>query len=293
MEPGGGRAGCHGMAARAIWKGTLEIGELACPVALHAAASSVERVSFHILNRRTGHRVRRVYVDAETGETVEQEDQAKQYTTAGGDEVILDPDEIADVLPDSDKRLTVETFVRCAEVDRLYLDRPYYLSPADRSAETAFAVIRDAIAQRKVAALARAVLFRRVRTVLIRSAENALWAHTLEFEHEVISTARGFKSIAQRKVDQEMLDLAEHIIKGKRGRFDPDTFVDRYDDALTALVRAKVEGKPLPPPAEVEATKPSDLLRALRDSTKTRRKAASDRAGRKAGKRPPPQREAG
>ena len=133
------------MAARAVWKGHLEIGELVCAVALHAAASTSERIAFHILNRKTGHRVEREYVDAETGKPVDREDQAKGYTTDKGKEVVLNADEVAAAVPEGDKRLRVEAFVACDEVDTLYLDRPYYLTPAEESAETAFAVIRDGL----------------------------------------------------------------------------------------------------------------------------------------------------
>src|SRR5690242_4367346 len=109
------------MAARAVWKGYLEVGELVCPVALHAAASTSERVSFHILNRATGHRVHRVYLDAETGKPVDREDQVKGYETDSGRLVVLKPEEIAAAVPEVDKRLRVEAFLPCDEVDTLYL----------------------------------------------------------------------------------------------------------------------------------------------------------------------------
>ena len=88
------------MAARAIWKGYLRFGELVCPAALHAAASTSDRVSFHVVNRETGHRVRRVYVDAETEKPVEREDQVRGYETESGKTVILEPDEITDLIPE-------------------------------------------------------------------------------------------------------------------------------------------------------------------------------------------------
>jgi DNA end-binding protein Ku len=167
------------MAARAIWKGSLVFGELVCPVALHAAASTSDRVSFHILNRRTGHTVHRVYIDADTGKPVEREDQVKGYETDSGKTVMLEPEEIASAVPDSDKVLHLEAFIPCADVNTLFFDRPYYLTPAEDAAETAFAVIRDGLAKRKVAAVVRAVLFRRVRSLLIRADDGALVAHTL------------------------------------------------------------------------------------------------------------------
>ena len=135
-------------------------------------------------------------------------------------------------MPESDKVLHLEAFVPCAEVDALFFDRPYYLTPAEEAAETAFAVIRDGLAKRKVAAVARAVLFRRVRSLMIRAVDDALVAHTLEYDHEVRDADAAFKEVAAPKVDKEMLELAEHIIATKRGKFDPSRFEDRYDDAL-------------------------------------------------------------
>ena len=75
-------------------------------------------------------------------------------------------------------------------------------------------------------------------------------AHTLEFEHEVRDADKAFRGVAAPEIDKEMIDLAEHIIKTKRGKFDPSKFEDRYDDALAELVKAKAAGKPLPAPKE-------------------------------------------
>jgi DNA end-binding protein Ku len=268
------------MTARAIWKGYLRFGELVCPVALHAAASTSDRVSFHIVNRRTGKRVHRVYVDAETEKPVEREDQVKGYETESGKTVILEPDEVAGLIPESDKVLHLEAFVPCSEVDTLFLDRPYYLTPAEESAETAFAVVGDGLAKKKVAAVVQTVLFRRVRSLMIRAVDNALLAHTLEYDHEVRDARAALADVDAPKLEEEMLDLAEHIIRGKRGKFDPSKFEDRYDQALAELVKAKIAGKPLPVPEEPEPTERGDLLEALRAS------ASSKRAGaRQSGKR--------
>ncbi len=132
---------------RASWKGFLTIAEVTLPVALYAAASSSERIVLHTVNRATGNRVQRQYVDAETGAPVEREDQVKGYEVGKDQYVMLDPEEIAAATPVSDKRLTVSAFVGCDEVDDVYLDRPYYLAPSDRSGEAAFQLIREGLAR--------------------------------------------------------------------------------------------------------------------------------------------------
>lgn len=254
------------MPPRANWKGFLKIAELTCPVALYAAASSSERISLHTLNRKTGCRVRRQFVDQETGDAVESDQQVKGYEVGQGDYVFIEPGEIAAAVPESDKTLAVQAFIPCDGVDDVYFDRPYYLAPASPVAEQAFAVIRQGMQHGKVAALARAVLFRRVRSLLIRAHGPGLIASTLHFDYEVRSAKEAFAEIPEVKIEGEMLDLAKHIIATKTGVFDPRAFHDRYEAALAELVRAKIEGKPLAPRKAPAATNVVDLMEALRRS---------------------------
>ena len=254
------------MAARANWKGVLKIGEVSCPVALYTAASTAERITFHILNRKTGNRVHREFVDAETGKRVEPKEQIKGYEVGAGDFVPFEPEEIAKAVPEADKTLDVQAFVPCDRVDDVYFDRPYYLGPSMPAGTEAFVLIRDSMAAANVVAVARTVLFRRVRSVLIRAHGQGLIANTLNFDYEVRSADEAFDELPAAKADEEMLDLALHIIKKKAGQFDPTKFDDRYDAALQELVKAKIEGRKITPPKAPEATKGSDLLEALRQS---------------------------
>lgn len=276
------------MAARAIWKGHLRVGELSCAVALYAAATTSERISFHIVNRKTGNRVRREYVDEQTGKPVERDDQVKGYETAKNSYVILEPDEIAGAVPEGDKTLAVEAFIPCDEVDTAYFDKPYFLKPDDEAAEGVFALIREGIRKKKVAALAHAVLFRRVRSVLIRPRGCGLLANTLHFDYEVLPADDAFADMPALKIKGEMLDLARHIIDTKRGEFDPAAFDDRYDAALAELVKAKAEGRKIEKPEKKAEGKVIDLMQALRDSAAAagkhaRGKPKKPRARRKAG----------
>jgi DNA end-binding protein Ku len=267
------------MAPRANWKGFLRIGEVSCPVALYTAASQSERIAFHTLNRATGNRTHRLFVDQETGETVERDDQVKGYEVDHGRYVILEPEEVAAVVPESDKTLSVQSFIACGDIDDVYFDRPYYLAPSDPVAAEAFNLIRAGMEEHKVAALARTVLFRRVRTVLIRPHDNGLIATTLNFDYEVRPSTEAFEGIPKLKLQGEMIELAKHIIETKRGKFDPGGFDDRYEAALAELVKAKLAGKPLPKPKAVKPTKVVDLMAALRMSAGG---AAEPKAKRKA-----------
>lgn len=266
------------MAARAIWKGHLSVGELSCAVALYAAATTSERVSFHIVNRKTGNRVRREYVDEQTGKSVKRDDQVKGYETAKNNYVILEPDEIAAATPEGDKTLSVESFLPCGEVDTAYFDKPYFLKPADEAAEAVFAVIREGMRKKKVAALARAVLFRRVRSILIRPRGCGFLANTLNFDYEVLPAEDAFADVPGLRIKGEMLDLAKHIIKTRQGTFDPAAFDDRYDAALAELVKAKAEGRDIEKPKRKQEGKVIDLMQALRESAAAGAKSARGRS---------------
>lgn len=282
------------MAPRANWKGYLKVGELSCHVALYTAASTAERVSFNIVNRETGHRVHRQMVDADTGKEVAGDDIVKGYEVASGEYVVLEPEEIKEAVPNSDKTLELETFIPCADVDTIFLDRPYYLAPADKAAADVYALIRKALEEKNVVALARTVLFRRLRTLLIRPSEEGMIATTLNYDYEVRSAEEVFADIPDFKIEGEMLDLARHIISTKKGKFDPTEFDDRYETALAELIRAKIEGRKLPKKPKAEPKKVSNLLDALRQSAgagsgtgRAKKKAAAAKPARKPKTRTP------
>lgn len=257
------------MAPRAIWKGVFKVAEVTCPVALYTAASTGERISFHTLNRKTGNRVHRQFIDEVTGKPVEKDDQVKGYDRGDGDYIVLEPEEIAEATPESDKVLDVATFLPCDEIDDLFFDRPYYVTPSTPIATEAFTLIRDVMASRKTAALARTVIFRRMRSILIRPHETGLIATTLNFDYEVRPVESAFDDIPKLKIEGEMLELAEHIIRTKAGHFDPKAFDDRYETALAELVKAKIEGRKIKPVKRPEPAKVVNLLDALRQSAKS------------------------
>ncbi|TCU37724.1 Ku protein [Rhizobium azibense] len=281
------------MAARASWKGHLKIGDLVCAVGLYTAISGSDRLSFNIINRKTGHRVERQFVDSETGKPVEREDQVKGYQLDNGEYIVIEGEEIANVMPESDKIMDVKSFIALDEIDKLYFDRPYYLAPVDESDEEALRLIARSMRENNVAALAQAVLFRRNRTLLIRQREDYVIATMLNFDYEVRSAGPVFKDIPDIKFDREMLELAGHIIGTKRGVFEPSEYEDRYEAALTELVKAKIEGRALPKTKPKPEGKVVDLMEALRQSAKlsemktpgkgTAHRSASDSRRKKAG----------
>ncbi|MGN7751937.1 MULTISPECIES: non-homologous end joining protein Ku [unclassified Sinorhizobium] len=264
------------VSARAQWKGYLRFGEVTAPVALYTATSTSDRIAFHTVNRETGNRVRREFVDSVSGKPVEKEDQVKGYEIGDERYVVLEPEEVASAVPESDKTLRVQAFITCDDVDKVYFDKPYYLTP-DKMGTDAFALLREGMRKKKVAAIAQTVLFRRMRTVLLRPHDKGLIATTLNFDYEVRSAKEAFKEIPDIKIEGEMLNLAKHIIGMKKGTFSAEEFDDRYEAALAELIKAKLEGKSLPKRAPPKVSKANDLLEALRQSAGMKKPPAASK----------------
>jgi DNA end-binding protein Ku len=274
------------MAPRAYWKGYLKLSLVSCPVALYPATTTSERVSFRTLNRATGNRVRRQFVDEQTGEPVQTEEQAKGYEVAKGEFIMLEDDELKAVQIESNHTIDIERFVPSADIDKLYLDTPYYLAPTDRVGEEAFAVIREAMRTEKVVGLARAVLFRRERVLKLEPRGKGIVATSLHFANEVHASDGYFAEIPDVDLPKEMLELARHIIAKMSGKFEPEQFEDRYENALIELIRSKQKGMPVKPQPTHRQTNVINLMDALRRSvegeTKTSAKATSPKTEAKA-----------
>ena len=292
------------MAPRPAWKGYLKLSLVTCAVELTNVVTHAEKVSFRILNRKTGNLVKRIYVDAETGKPVEDDDQVKGYEVDSGEYIQIEEDEFEAVQIESSNMMSLDGFVDKASIQQIYLDTPYYLTPADKVSEDAFAVIRDAMADKKKAGLARIVLYRRERPVLVEPLGKGMVLTTLRYDNTVRQPEMVFDGIDKVKTDKEMIELAETIIDKKAGKFDPSEFDDKYEEALLELIRAKKTGKRAPKPKKAE--KPSNVvnlfdalkkslaadndekpLPAKRKSSSTKAKAASKAKAEPKGKAAP------
>ncbi|TRA99062.1 MULTISPECIES: Ku protein [Rhizobium/Agrobacterium group] len=256
------------MNRRASWKGHLAFADFNCEIGLYSALTSTEKISFNIVNRKTGHRVERQYVDSDTGEAVGRDDQVKGYERDNGDYIVIEGDEIAKLMPESDKIIRIRHFLECDDIDKLFFDKSYYLAPTQEGGEEALTLLAKAMQDENVVALGEAVLFRRNRMLLIRPSGKALVATTLNFGYEVRAESSVFKSIPDIQFDAEMLELAGHIIETRAGTFDPSEYSDRYNDALAELVKAKIEGREIPRRAAPKEDNVIDLKEALRRSAK-------------------------
>ena len=262
------------MAVRANWKGYLKLSLVSCAVALYPAASSSSRIRFNTLNRETGNRVRRQFVDAETGDPVESEDQVKGYQVGKGSFVIVEDEEIEAIRIESTHTIDVESFVPRDEIDTRYLDTPYYIAPDDKVAQEAFAVIRDAMREKEMVGLARVVISRREHMILLEPLDKGLLGTTLRFPYEVRDEKPYFEDIPDVKLPTEMRELAAHIVEKKTGHFNPSQFEDRYEKAVIELIRSKQKGMPIKPQPTHRQTNVVNLMDALRRSVEGEKSAS-------------------
>ena len=266
------------MAARANWKGYLKLSLVSCAVALYPATSSSSRVRFNTLNRATGNRVKQQYVDPDTGETVDAEDRVKGYEIAKNAYVIVEDDELEAIRIESTHTIAIESFVPVEQVDKRYLEAPYYIAPEDKVAQEAFAVIRDAMKARGKAGVGRVVISRRERMVLLEPLGKGIMATVLRYPYEVRGEDAYFEDIPDLKLPGEMLDLAAHIIEQKSADFEPAAFEDRYENALVELLKSKEAGKPIVAPEAPRPTNVVNLMDALRKSIESEKPVASKKA---------------
>lgn len=259
------------MLPRAYWKGSLKLSLVTCPVALYPASTTVERTRFHMINTETGNRLKQQMVDSETGEVVEKEHKGRGYEVAKGEYVPIDKEELEAVQIESNHTIDIDNFVPRDEIDRRYLDNPYYLVPDGKNSVDAFAVIRDAMKNQDRVALARVVLSNRERIVAIEPLGKGLLVTTLRYADEVRDEEEFFGDIKTPKISKDMIELAAHILDTKASHFDASKFEDEYENALKKLVKQKAAGKVIKAPEPAgKAGNVINLMDALKQSLKGR-----------------------
>ena len=269
-------------APRAYWKGTLKLSLVSCPVALYPASTAVEKTRFHMINKETGNRLKQQMVDSETGDIVEGDQKGRGYELKKGSYVEIEKEELEAVQIESNHTIDIDSFVPRDEIDKRYLDHPYYIVPDGKAGVDAFAVIRDAMKEQDRVALARIVLTNREHIIAIEPLGKGLLGTTLRYPYELRDESDYFDDIKSPKISKDMIELASHILDTKAAHFDPSKFKDEYENALKALVRRKASGKPIKVSAREE--KPDNvvnLMDALKASLKgkstTKRRASAPR----------------
>jgi DNA end-binding protein Ku len=263
---------------RPYWKGYLKLSLVSCPIAVHAACSSSERVSFRQISRKTGNRLRQQLIDEETREPIDGYEKARGYEIGKGQFLLIEDEELEAIAIDSTHTIDIDSFVPRSEIDQRFFDTPYYITPNDAVGQDAFAVIREAMRSKALVALGRIVLAKRERVMALEPYERGLIGTTLHYPYEVRHAKDYFADIPDLTPAPELLRLAEHILDSKLQAFDPSAFRDRYEEALMAHLKAKQAG--MPPQPKQSWTVPRraiNLMEALRRSIAADKKAEARR----------------
>jgi DNA end-binding protein Ku len=231
--------------ARAFWKGYLKLSLVSCPIAIYTGTSATERISFRQINKKTGNRLRQQLVDEITREPVEAVDKGRGYEVAKNVYIPVDDDELEAIAIESNHTIEIDSFVPREQIDQRYLDTPYYIAPDDRVGQEAFAVIREAMRGKGMAALGRVVLAKRERVIMVEPWDKGLMGTTVRYPYEIRDAKDYFDDIPNLQLEPDMLKLAETILQSKATDFDPSQFADRYEEAVVEMLREKQAGIPV------------------------------------------------
>src|ERR1700704_6673387 len=257
---------CAPVAPRAYWKGYLRLSLVSCPIQLFPATSEREKIRFHQINKNTGNRIKYCKVDAVTGEQVNNENIVMGYEVSKREYIEITEEELEAVAIEGTHTIEIDQFVPRSEIDDLYLNNPYYITPNGEVGQQAYAVIREAIKKESMVALGRVIFTTREHVIALEPHGKGLLAVTLRYPYEIRRKEDYFGDLPDERVPREMLDLAIHIVETKAGHFHPENFEDHYERALKELIAKKQRGEKIEKPRQPAAAKVINLMEALRQS---------------------------
>ncbi|KQY20269.1 Ku protein [Rhizobium sp. Root482] len=266
------------MAPRSFWKGYLKLSLVTCRVSMMPATTEAERVRFHTLNRQTESRVVSQYIDSVTGKVVEEDDRVKGFERGEDDYVMLEDEELEAVELESARTIDIDSFVPKDDIEGIWYDTPHFLVPDDEVGEEPFAVIRDAMARSKVVGIAKLVMYRRERAVMLEPRENGIVLWTLRYGDEIRDPDDYFGSMTAEESESEHMKMMEKFITARSAPWDPSILEDPVQDRLLDIIKDKKKKnskKKKVEPAEQHHARPKgenvvDLMAALKKSLKAR-----------------------
>ncbi|WFR95551.1 Ku protein [Rhizobium tumorigenes] len=257
------------------WKGYLKLSLVTCQVSLTPATTDNAKIRFNVINRKSGNRLESHYIDSGTGKPVTDDQQVKGYERGDDDYVFLEDEEIEAVALESNRAISIDTFVPKNSIDWIYYDAPHFLAPEDKVGMEAFCVIREAMKASGVVGIARLVLNRRERAVLLEPSGNGIILWTLRYGDEVREPEKSF-AVAE-KPEAEALALMKTLIEKRKVDWSAELTLDPVQDKLAALIMAKKKGRSKKPAAarkEAPATSGNviNIMDALKKSIEANQK---------------------
>lgn len=226
------------MAARAIWKGELQVGSGTVPIKLYAAVQERD-VRFHVLQNRTKSRVRQ-QITTEDKKPVEKEEIRKGYEVEPGTFVIVETEELEKLKPKESRVISFPRFVPIGAVGNEWYERPYYVAP-DGEEDKYFALVH-ALENRNQVGIARWTMRGKSYVGALRVEDGYLVLVKLRYAEEVLS-ARELPAPGGRALEAKELRMAEELIGALEGKFEPEQFRDEYRDRVVKFIEAKAKGR--------------------------------------------------
>lgn len=272
---------------RAIWKGAVSFGLVSIGVKLYSATEEKD-IRFHQVHRDDGGRIRYKRTCQVCGEEVSYDDIAKGYDLGGGELVILTDDDFADLPLSTSRAIDVLEFVPAEQVDPILYNKAYFLEP-EGTATKPYVLLRNALTDSERVAVVKVAIRQREQLATLRVHQGVLLLNTMLWPDEIRTPEFGFLD-EDLKVRPPELAMASSLIDSMAGDFQPDVFTDDYRAALKEVIDAKVEGREVVQPEEVEEAPAAavDLMAALKASVERAQAARGEKpAGSGAGEPTP------
>jgi DNA end-binding protein Ku len=259
---------------------TISFGLVSVPVSLYSTSESAASVSFNMVHKKDGTRLKQQYVCPKDGEIVERDEMAKGYEFAKGQFVIFSPEELKALDEKATNTIDVNEFVPLSEVDRLYLEKAYFLGP-DKGGERAYRLLSKALEATGRAALGQYSARGKQYLVLVRPMDGVLVMEQLHYAAELRSSAD--VPIPDVTVKDAELTLAKQLIEQTAtDEFHPEKYHDTVRDRVLEAIQQKVEGQEITAEAvEQPETKIIDLMEALKASLSKRDGGKAESASEK------------
>ncbi|HEV7610570.1 MAG TPA: Ku protein [Steroidobacteraceae bacterium] len=254
-------------AVRPIASLTISFGLVAIPVKLYPATMASERISFNLLRKKDGSRVKQQYVAVNDGKAVDRGDMTKGYEFAKDQYVMFSPAELKELEDATTHAIDIIQFVPLDSVDPVYFDGTYYLAP-DKGALKPYSLLAAALRKSKQCAVGRWVSRGKEHIVVIRPIGEGLAMHQLHFQAEI----RAIKDLGVEttQVSDAELKLADQLINQLSAkRFDPNEYADEFHGRMEAAIQRKIQGKEISlaeAPAAAAKGNVIDLMQALKAS---------------------------
>jgi DNA end-binding protein Ku len=249
--------------ASTVWKGYISFGLISVPVRLFVAARG-ERISFNQLHEKCGSRIKQQTYCPVCERTVERSELKKGFEVAKGRFVIVEDEEIQKIAPQSSETMEILEFVKAADVDPIYFDSSYFMVP-EEAGKKAYELLFQTMEKSGYSAIAKIAMHQREYTVIIRPHDHGLTLHTMFYPEEVRAVPEYGRDNSVQIRPQEVT-LAEQLVEGLAGEFEPSKYHDEYQSQLSKLIEAKKEGLEVKGVAPKKLAPVIDLMQALQQS---------------------------